>query len=110
MVCQSLMEEAKKLGDGKRRLGRCHFFNDGLKMLKRVRNFGTFGVVEIHIGQQMDPRLKRLDTDGLLSRVDDIGGLAISEEQIEGVVAIDSLALHRCGSLAGGCRLKGIQT
>ena len=111
MVRQALMEEAKKLDDGKRRPGcRGHFFCHGLKMLKRVCNFGTFGIVEIHIGQQMDPRLKRLDTDGLLGWVDDIGGLAINQEQIEGVVEIDRLALHGRGRLAGGRCLKRIQT
>ena len=78
-------------------------------MLKRVRDLGTFGIVEIHIGQQVDPRLELLNTDGLLSRVDNIGSLAINQEKIEGVIAIDRLALHGRGSLAGGRRLKGIQ-
>ena len=111
MVCQSLMEEAKKLRDGKRRLGCCcHFFSYGLKMLKRVRNLGTFGIVEIHISQQMDPRLELLDSDGLLSRVDDIGVLPISQEKIEGVVATNRLALYGRGSLVGCCRLKSVQT
>jgi hypothetical protein len=111
MVCQALMEETKKLRDGKRRPGCCrHFFSDGLKMLKRVGDLGTFRIVEVHIGQQMNPGLELLDTDGLLSRIDDIGGLAINEEKIEGVVAIDRLALHGRGSLAGGRRLKRIQT
>ncbi len=111
MVCQALMEEAEKLGDGRRRRGCCsHFFSYGLKMLKRVRDLGTFRIVEVHIGQQMDPRLELLDTDDLISRIDDIGGLAINQEKIEGVVAIDRLALHGRGSLAGGRRLKSIQT
>ena len=110
MVCKSLMEEAKELHDGKRQLRCCsHLFCYGLKMLKRVRDLGTFGIIEIHIGQEMDPRLELLNMDGLLIRVDNIGSLAINQEKIEGVVAIGRLALHGPGSLVGGCRLKGIQ-
>ena len=110
MVCKSLMEEAKKLRYGKIRLG-CggHFFCHALKMLKRVRDLGTFGVVEIHIGQQMDPRLELLDTDGPFRWVDDIRRLTINQEEIEGVVAIGRLALNGRRGLAGGRRLKGVQ-
>ena len=110
MVGQSLTEEAEKLRDGKRRRGGGgHFFCHGLKMLKRVCDLGTLGVVEIHIGQEMDPGLEPLHPDGLLSRVDDIGRLSINQEKIEGVVAIGRLALHGRGRLGGGCRLKSVE-
>ncbi len=110
MVCKSLMEEAKKLRYGKRRLGCCsHLFCHGLKILKRVRNLGTFGIVEVHIGQQVDPRFELLDTNGPLNWVDDIRCLTINQEEVEGVIAIGRLVLNGRSGLVGGRRLKDVQ-
>ncbi len=78
-------------------------------MLKGMGDLGTFRIIEIHIGQEMNSRVELLHAEGLLNWVDDIGGLAINQEEIEGVVAIRRLALHGRGSLAGGQRLKGVQ-
>ncbi len=110
MVCKSLMEEAKKLCERKRRLGNlCQFFCHCLKILKGTRNLGTFGIVEIHIGQQMNPGLKLLYMDGMLNWMCDVGFLVIDQEEVEGIIALGGLVPNGHGSLAGGRRLEGVE-
>ncbi len=109
VVCQARLEEAKKLGERKRPIRGGHFFGHSLEMLKRVGNFGTFGVIEIHIGQEMNSRVELLHANGLPNWGDDIGGSAINQEEIEGVVAVRGLTLNGRGSLPGRHRLKGVQ-